>query len=207
MSEEAIPASGGESLAQAGGNAVPPAPAAAPVPAAAPQTPEGGAKPQAPASYNLKTPEGWSNTEVMDMLKEHARSSGMTNAQAQQALEEYVQFEKHTLDRHAEQQAQARETQRQDWVNQIRKDPELGGANFQRTLDRASRLLKMVDPKGDFRNLINSMPEAVWITSHPVFVRTFEAFGRVLEDDSVDTPGGASYGRSLAQKFYPGMNP
>ena len=183
-----------------------PAPVAAPVvpvPSGEARTPEGDAKPSAgaPEKYDLKSPEGYTfDADSVKKFEGLARELGYSQEEAQ----DFVDLMAGEMQGDSTRQLEAWKQQGEAWLGEVKADKELGGKNFERTMSRTKAFSKILDPSGQFGELI----DALGIGNNPVFVRGFEKLGRLMEDDGpVESSGSRSGGASMAQRFYPGMNP
>lgn len=175
--------------------AVPPAVAgdAAAAPEATPQA--------APVEYALTLPQdSFLEPSAVERVTAFAKAEHLAPESAQKVLDLA----------HAEQTALV-EKQKADytakitgWETAVKADPELGGANFSRTL---TRTVAVLDRFGD-----QELKEALKSTgfgNYPALVRFVDKVGAAMANDS--PVGGPSSGsptpKSDAQALYPNMNP
>jgi hypothetical protein len=194
--------------APAGAPAVAPAPAPAAAPAAAPTTllgtppapaateapagekkPEGAAPaPAAAAELELKLPAGFDPKDAMlGEFKGVAKELGLKSEQAQKIFDLYAKSQ--------EPMARALGTLysgSEGWVEGLKKDPEFGGANF----DKSARMAAMAVAKFGGEPL-RELFDSSGLGNHPALVKTFAAIGKALAaEDSV--AGSSSQGTAPA---------
>jgi hypothetical protein len=150
--------------------------------------PAGEAKAQEPAQateaeYELKIPEGMvPDDTLLGQFRPLAKELGLKAEQAQKLVDLYV----------GRQQAQAVEAQANQrattraWAEDLKKDPEIGGAQFDRNIDVARQAAtKFGGPK------LLELFDRTGLGSHPDVVRTFLRMGRLLQPDQVAATIGA----------------
>ena len=191
MSDEATPIAAPESAATAA-PAAPPAPPPGDV-----RTAEADAKPiGVPEKYELQAPEGMTfHPESVAKFEALARELGYDNDQAQGIVDVINGEVQATQTR----QMEAWQQQQETWVNELKADKEIGGANFDRTIGRAQAFAKVLDPSGKFGELI----DALGIGNHPVLVKGFEKLGALMEDDGPIDSGSPSLKALGAKSMFP----
>lgn len=149
---------------------------------------------RAPEAYALKAPEGVTlPPESIKAVEDLARKLDLPNDQAQALLEHQVGLEGAIV----EKQLAALETSRGKWLEDVRADKEIGGANFQATAEDCRRAVDKFAPK-ELKELL----DATGYGNHPAFVRFAAAIGKAMREDVM---GGQSRGesqRSLAERLY-----
>lgn len=193
--------------------AQPPAtpPAAAPPAAAPPQGQDGATPPKqtppdataptgAPESYSDFTlPEGMAmNQAALDKFLPLAKEMNLSQEKAQQMVDLFAE----QIGAIEQGSREAWERQKQEWTEAVRKDPELGGANYDATLQHSQAFVARF---GDAE--LQTLLDEYGVGSHPALVRAFAKAGKAAAEDTfgrVDPPGAP---RSIANKFYPDMNP
>ena len=117
----------------------PPAPEP-PKPSGDERTPNGDAKPTEPVvpeKYDLKPPEGLTFApEALAAFEKEARALKMSQADAQEYLN--ARFESIKTEREAseKEQAEAFKATNEGWINELKADPDFGGANFEKSQSR-----------------------------------------------------------------------
>ena len=174
------------------------APAVAPVTEQAPAAPE--AQAEAPAEApgqpapaveytDFAVPEGMEmDAEVLTNFKGIAKELGIPQEAAQKLIDLQASLE--TKRSAAAEQAQA--AQKQQWADQIKADPELGGANFDKTVETA---VKAVEKYGtpELRSLLNE----TGIGNHPELVKFCHRIGKALSEDGL-VMGGTQSAREMS---------
>lgn len=99
---------------------------------------------------------------------------------------------------------QAIEQEHQNWKNQVRADPEIGGAHLKESLATARRGLSAIDPNGE----LNEVLRASKLGSHPAVVRALVRAGKAVGEASHQGSGegGGSDQRDLADKLFTSMS-
>ena len=161
------------------------------------RTAEADAKPVGvPEKYELKAPEGMTfHPESVAKFEALARELGYDNDQAQGIVDVINGEVQATQTR----QMEAWQQQQETWVNELKADKEIGGANFDRTIGRAQAFAKVLDPSGKFGELI----DALGIGNHPVLVKGFEKLGALLEEDGPIDSGSPSLKALGAKSMFP----
>lgn len=153
---------------------------------------------QAPDDYEAFTlPEGVEMDDgALDKFKPIAKEAGLDQANAQKFIDLYAQA---VTDATESQQKVWADTQN-DWVNQAKADPEIGGAKFESNLGDAKRALKQFGTP--------ELDEAMALTgagNHPEFIRLMSKVGKAISEDAM-IPGRAATGpKTAAEILYPTM--
>lgn len=162
-----------EPTALGGGDADPPA-----------DDPEAGTKAEVPEAYELATPEGFEKlddtavAEATPVFKE----LGLSNEQANMLVPVAASFAKRIVDQRDQQLMGTILEQRKDWLETARKDPELGGANWDGTINSAAKALEQLGfPKGS--PLRVALDESGF-GNHPELIRFISKVGKAIGEDS-----------------------
>lgn len=152
----------------------------------------------APEKYEFAAPEGMElDEEALGAFEPVAREMNLTQEQAQQFVNLY-----------GEQIARVQEAQLAQWnktvdgwLDEAKKDEEIGGKAFSETLDTARKalsefgtpeLLKALDDSG--------------MGNHPEVIRFAAKVGKAVSDDRIHSGGGRKSGqKSAAELLYPTM--
>lgn len=182
----------------------PPAAPTAPAEPAKPAEPGAAGEPKAadapagaPEKYEFKLPDGLT-MEAAGLAKyeAHFRALGLTNDQAQllvgQYAEQVVQQQK---------SLEAELTKQTDeWVNEIRNDPEFGGAKFDATVATAQKAI------GHFGTPeLKQWLEVTGAMNHPGLVKAFAKIGRAMSEDTFNRPNTNVPGtpKPIHERMYP----
>lgn len=147
-----------------------------------------------PEQYEaFKLPEGVElDKGLMEQVQAQFKAAGYTQAQAQAAVDLHIQNQK------AQQEAWIKETEA--WKEDLRKDPEFGGANMDKTVQDAKLALRRFDTDGNLGRLLEesrfgNRREAV------VFLARVQ---RALGEDEVHTDRSRDKGKEppLAERLY-----
>lgn len=193
------PAEGGSLLGDLAGGDKPAEPAAAPA--------EGDqAKPDAPVvpeAYEFKMPEGEELDEAAaPMVQELFKELGLPQEKAQEVLNKLLEIDKarqpspEQIQQHYEQQAADLNKQ---WGEECRKLPELGGDNFNKSLETCSQVMvKFASP--ELRNFLTYSA----LGSNPEFFKFIHAIGSAMSQDTLEHGGNAGKGpRDIADRLWP----
>jgi hypothetical protein len=160
-----------------------------PKPDAEPKADEGGdaepPKAAVPEAYELTPPEGF------DKLDEKAvaaatpvfKELGLSNEQAQKLIPVAGEFAKSIVEQRDQQLLGTVMEQRASWLEDARKDPEIGGQNWDKSLQDAARFMDhMGFPKGSpLRGFLNDSGAG----NHPELIRLFAKAGKLIAEDGV----------------------
>lgn len=174
-----------------------------------PENPEGGEpKPgdEAPAgppeTYEIKPPEGMElDGDALALAEPVFRDLGLTNDQAQKLTDAYVQISAQAGTRAVEAQQTEIATQRKAWLDEAKADPEIGGAQWDASLETAGKALdRLGAPAGSqFRELLN----ATGLGNHPDMVRMFVKIGKSVGEDADFVPARTDTGaKTREEKYY-----
>lgn len=196
----------------AAGTAQPP-----PIAQAGPSTPPGasaetavaGGKSAAeatPAALELKLPDGFEpNDELLTQFKAHATELGLKSEGAQKLFDLYAGAQA----AQAKAQSDAAEAQHKGWLEALKTDKEVGGAQFEANKQTAFKaMVKFGANDPELRELLNS-----GLGDHPALVRLMYRVGKSIDEDSISgTSSGAGNGKAgpmsdeaLALAMYPKM--
>ena len=185
--------------------AQPPAtpPAAAPPAAAPPQGQDGATPPKqtppdatastgAPESYSdFKLPEGMAlNQAALDKFLPLAREMNLSQEKAQQMVDLFAE----QIGAIEQGSREAWERQKQEWTEAVRKDPELGGANYDATLQHSQTFVARF---GDAE--LQTLLDEYGVGSHPALVRAFARAGKAAAEDTFPTRGDAGSGEDTLE--------
>jgi hypothetical protein len=162
-----------------------------------------------PDKYELTVPDGFDGIDS-DVLAEATpvlKDLKLTNEQADKLTPIAAQLVKKTMDR-AEAAITERAIQnRKDWAEAFDKDPEIGGANKQKTIDFAAKAFDHYGIKAG--EGVRQLLEESGLGNHPDLIRFVAAVGRDLAEGTHDrgtavnapkTPEGTLYGAEFQPK-------
>lgn len=158
-------------------------------------------KPDA-AELELKLPDGMTPGPMLEAFKPLAKELGLDTGKAQKLVDLYVQQHQAAL----EAQRMQVEQEVKGWAESARKDPEMGGANFDASLKAG---LKAIHRFGDqeLKDILNTSG----LGNHPALMRFAAKVGRAIAEDSIGgaVRSGAPANTEEAQlrKLYPSMFP
>lgn len=186
------PAAPAPASAAEGSVLTPPAPAAAPAADAA-KTPEQiqqdadaaaklKAETSAPEAYeDFKLPEGMEmDQEVLGEFKTLAKELNIPQAKAQQLID----FQTQLANKQAEQYQAAVTKQAQDWAAEIKNDPDVGGENYDKSVESA---IKVIQSFGDpaLTELLNTSG----LGNHPALFKFCHRISAAISEDKFVLPG------------------
>ena len=153
-----------------------------------------GSKPE-PKALELKLPEG-SHLTAQDVEKVAARAKqlNLTPEQAQAELQRESDLVKSFVD--GEKQKLAKEVSA--WVDESKKDPEIGGEKFAQSAEVAKRVVNRFGTEA-FKKALNDSG----LGNHPELVRVFVRIGKAMTEDQMVHPSVSTAApRSAADVLY-----
>lgn len=156
----------------------------------------------APEKYELTAPEGQEfDTASFEAVEPIFREIGLSNDQAQKLVAAYGEKIMPALAEKAKTQleTQAAAT-RKEWSDAFHNDPDLGGANKDRTLADAARAFDHYGlKKGEgFRQLLDESG----LGNHPDLIRFVARVGRDLDEGGFERGGAVAQPKSPEGKLY-----
>lgn len=129
-----------------------------------------------PEKYDLKLPENSLLTpEAVEKISLYAKEKGLSQEEAQALVER----ENSAVSSYAERQKQEYAEHAATWVETIKADKEIGGEQFNKSIEMAKRVVdKYADP--EFKRVLNE----TGLGNHPELVRTFARIGRQMSEAS-----------------------
>jgi len=140
--------------------------------------------------YDLKAPEGRDfDKEAFDAVAPALKDMNLSNEGAQKVVDAYAEkvlpiIEQRITDKIGEQQQIATAEFKKTWLDEAKKDPEIGGAKWDESLHIAASVfdkvgLKEADP---FRKLL----EESGLGNHPDQIRFMRRVGQLLGEDKFE---------------------
>lgn len=143
-------------------------------------------KNEVPETYEaFKVPEGVEMDEAL--LAEFAplaKELGLTQDQAQKLVDLQTKMALGEDTARSEMLNKALEKQRNDWADQVKNDPEIGGAKFDATIATATKAVSTFFGD-DFRTLLNESG----IGNHPALIKGLHKIGLAISEDKMVLPG------------------
>lgn len=158
------------------------------------------ADPAAPAPIELKLPEGYTlDEELGGKFKEFCASKNLSSEDAQSLLDLQLQLR--------EKESQAYREEQGRWVDQIKADKEIGGANFDQNLAVAKSALDTFGTP-QLKDLLKS----TGFGNHPEVIRAFVKIGKAVGEDKLvvrthETPKPAASSDPVSMYPNSKMNP
>jgi hypothetical protein len=152
------------------------------------------------SDFELKLPEG-SNLDAsyLEQTKALAKELGLSQEAAQKLVERDSGLLSSVSERNA---VQVREKTEQ-WAKDAQADKEIGGGNFQSSVNDARTALdKFGSP--EFKNMLNQSG----VGNHPELIRLLARVGKAMREDKMVTTSSqpARAQKSFAEAFYPSMS-
>lgn len=154
-----------------------------------------------PEKYDLKLPDGTQlDASAVEKVAQIAKEQKLSNAQAQALLnaksDAIAEFT-------TKQQEQVKHKSTNDWVNEMKSDPELGGDGFDKNVEMAKRVVQKFGTES-FKKTLNESG----LGNHPELVRVFSRIGKLMSEDQLVLPGAQVGGNKLSMEeiFYGGVN-
>ena len=149
------------------------------------QTPPPVTTPPAPAVppvLTLKAPDGsLLDAGAVERTTAQVAKLGLSQEHAQEVLEH---VHKEVAAYQTAQEATAKRLMSQDWIAQVKADPELGGAKYDETI-RMSSLARQRFMRPEFLQMLNDSG----LGNHPENVRAWAAVGRLMAEANLITSG------------------
>lgn len=181
MTDAATPAATTEpSTAAAPVASAPTAPAAAPVAAAPAPAAQPDAAPDIEKQWaEFKAPEGF-DKEALKELVTFAQKEGISpKAAASLALREHERAKA----AEAKAEAEFKHLSEKGWLEELQKDPDLGGPKVRETMVNVMRASDRLDPK------VQALIKEQGVLYNPVIVRILHDIGSKMKEDSFVRPG------------------
>lgn len=156
---------------------------------------------KAPEAYEWKAPEGFEgelDQQAIEAFEPIAKELGLSQEQA----DKMVAMHAESIQR-AEQQARDNWAQQmKTWQEDLRADPEFGGAKFDENVTSAMKAVERFGTPG-----LKEALEQTGMGNHPELVRTFAAIGKAVSEDKVLLGGQSQGERSAVDILYPQSKP
>ena len=137
--------------------------------------------------YRLTMPEGIEvDQELIDALGPDFHSLGLTNRQAQQLADRFIEIQ----GKRGKAASEAWAGRVQGWADEARKDREIGGAKWAGTVGSAQRALSRLGTPA-LREYLNSSGGG----NHPEMIRIFAKVGSMIQEDNPPNGGAGGNGR------------
>lgn len=151
-----------------------------------------------PEKYDLKTPDGVALDEAaLAEFEPIAKELKLTNEQAQKLADIHTKRMQETERANAEQWKQTTA----NWVNDIKADKEIGGANMDASVRHAqTALAKFGTPE------LKAQMDATGMGNHPELVRVFARIGKAMAEDNFIQSGKDGVVGDPAKRMFPTMN-
>lgn len=136
----------------------------------------------APEAYaNFKLPEGMElDAEVLGEFTAFAKELNLPQDKAQKI----VDFQAKLAAKQADEYQAVALKQGQDWANQVKNDPELGGANYEKSVASAVKVIQSFGDDG-LRDLLNN----TGLGNHPALFKFCHRVSQAMSEDKFVMPG------------------
>lgn len=167
---------------------------------------EQAAKPDIPEAYEFKLPEGVElDDAVMPQVQDLFKKLGLPQDKAQETMEALLaidQARQPTAEQIEAQQVEAIAGLNKSWADECAKLPEIGGENFQKSLEITSKVMvKFATP--EFRQMLNQSA----LGSNPEFFKFMHSIGTAMSQDTLEHGGTPGKGpRSIEDRLWPASN-
>lgn len=171
---------------------VPPVVAPVTPPATTPETP-----PVAPETYDIKLPDGSRlDPSRVESIAALAKERKLSNEAAQEILTR----EHEAVEGFAAVQTAAYQKEQEGWATSLKTDKEIGGDNYNKSIELASRVVKQFGTP-EFSEALNR----TGLGNHPELVRVFARVAKSLGEDTLVLPGAAPAAgpKDVRELFYP----
>lgn len=146
--------------------------------------------------YDLKMPDGMELDE--DSYKEFSpllKEIGVSRANAQKLTDTYIKNVSNIV---AASQAQARLRAMTQWAKDAQSDPEIGGNNFQSSVQSASNVLKQFGSE----SLTQALNET-GMGNHPEMIRLLSKIGGAISEDVAAKGRAPASSQSVEDRMFP----
>lgn len=139
--------------------------------------------PEVPERYELTMPEGWTlDEEGLAELTPIMHELKASNEQVQAVADLYIR----RMSAAREKQIAAERETVENWREEVRNDPEIGGAKYEENLASVKKMLVKYGSE-DFYNYLDDSS----LGNYPPFVKVMVKIAKELEDDKFIPGGGA----------------
>lgn len=133
-----------------------------------------------PKDYELSLDEKSLITkDSLDRIAAYAKEQGLSKEQAEKLLGSYEQTLKDYDDLMAKNLEDQRRETAENWVKELKKDEEFGGANFEKNVELARKGTSKV-----FSESFAEVLEHTGLGNNPDFVKGMKIIGEMISDDS-----------------------
>ncbi len=150
-----------------------------------------------PEKYEWTAPEGFEgelDQATLESFEPVARELGLNQEQANKLVALHAE----SLQKQSQAAMEQHSQQMEAWQNDLKNDPEFGGAKFDANVKAAQKAVEQFGSPG-----LKEALEESGLGNHPELVRTFAMIGKAISEDGF-IPGGKSSGpRSAAEVMYP----
>jgi len=152
-------------------------------------------------SYELNFPEGVeANEATLNDITTYAKEHGLSNVQAQAQLNREIDLLAKGEEFYTQKHIQILEDSKKQWLEEVKKDPEIGGDKFDVTVSKAKRV---IDKFGSDK--LKAALNESGLGNHPEVVRLFAKIGDLDKEDTHVGGNGpvASPEEDRAKTLYP----
>ena len=135
--------------------------------------------------------------EKLDEIAEFSKKHGLSN----EAAQEILKGQETLLNEFTEGLRQRHEAQVDAWEEEVRNDPQLGGDNLAKNLERGKRAIEAFGSEA----FIEGLKETGY-GNHPEVIRTFAKIGELVDNDELVLPGKSGVTKSAADVLYGNNN-
>lgn len=161
-------------------------------------------KPDVPEQYELKAPEGFEIDEAsLEAATPVFKELGLSNEQADKLMPVAADFAKRLVEQRDQQFLGQILEQRKTWLNDAKADKEIGGANWDATMQASARALDQLGfPKG---SPLRAALDESGFGNHPEMIRLMAKVGKAIGEDSdfVRSDANTSVKKSPEEILYP----
>ncbi len=139
--------------------------------------------------YELKMPDGVElDAELASALGPEFKDLGLTNAQAQKLVDKYIAIQQ----QRGEKQAENWSTTIQEWADNAKADKEIGGVNWDKTVNNAQRAVKELGSDA-LKEYLNASGGG----NHPEVIRFMAKVGAMIKEDNPAKGGAEGAGKPV----------
>lgn len=139
-------------------------------------------KVEVPEAYEIKVSEGYElSPEVMETITPLFKKHNISKEGAQELAEAHMEI----MRKQSAAAEQFRSNLIKGWVDEIKKDPEFGGAKFDENMALARRGLRAINPPGEGKSALNELLEMSGMGNNPEIIKAFARVGKLVKEDSI----------------------
>ena len=153
---------------------------------------------EVPETYEFTMPDGVElDKETLDKVTPLFKELKLPQAQAAKFIDAYI---KDVLPAFVKRQADTWKATTDGWAEAAKKDPEIGGTKFAKSVEDAQRAVNTLNPA------LKPLFDQYGLGNHPEMIRAFAKVADLLGEDTIsNTKKNEQTGKSIAERMFPGL--